>query len=764
MSDDSQSLEETLDSLAETIELGNSGVRDVLDNMSKSGELDSRDQDQLLQELHFRKVIDTPTYVKANRQTKMRLKHPRFDHLPDREQLYDLLGALDSGGMGEIRIGRDPYLDRKVAVKLLKMSKITSPLAVERFVREAQVTAKLEHPNVIPIYSLHAENDGRASFSMKLIDGRTITQLVLDIREILDRGERLPDEYSLRRRIELFLRICDAMEYAHDMGVVHRDLKPSNIMVGAYNEVYVMDWGLAKILDEPETSGAAPGMWDELLSGDDADDSVKTQHGALVGTPLYMSPEQAAGRHEYVSYTSDIYSLGAILFEIVCLRRLIPGQKVQEILKNVATGNHRSIEPYKGHAKIARELEAIIERASAGHIGSRYQRVSELSDDLRRYLDDQAVRAHPDNLFRSVQRWMGHHRQVTMGIIFALMLSVAGAIIWSQEQQNQATRQAQVRQQQLSRLQTYVSGEAHRADRQFLRFELLVNRLAVAASQLLREGTPQPGELYTSSDFDADLAPAMQSPVYGKKVSLTHPVFKPAPDVEMADHETTLRKLLPLVLHFRSIFVDSRLDAVQPLLSDDRFREAVAEDGVPGRWAYVGLANGIHMSYPGKGEYPADYDPRERPWFLRGKNQTRPVWGEPYVDTQGQGLVLPCVISVYGAGNTFEGVAGFEVTLDFIQDRFMESYGPITETYVVDDSGRVLIASRGASVASDVDDVSELKPFPVAAVRDLVASRSSGYVVNRAGGKNDVYMAFRMPTLGWYYIALAPMDAIADWK
>lgn len=770
MSDDSEDLlTETFDALSATVdmEVDADHIREEYLDFAAGDLSDSRDHDQFLQHLHSQNIIDTPTYVRANRQRKLKLKHPRFEHLPDREPLYELLGALDSGGMGEVRIGRDPYLDRKVAIKLLKMEKVASPLAVERFVREAQVTAKLDHPNIIPIYSLHSESDGRASFSMKLIQGRTLSDIVRQVRDRLKEGKRPPEDLTMRRRIELFLRMCDAMSYAHDMGVIHRDLKPANVMVGEYNEVYVMDWGLAKILDDPESTGVAEGVWDAQLSEkENLDDSMKTQHGSLVGTPLYMPPEQATGQHKMVGYRSDVYSLGAILFELVTLRRLIPGTKVQEILKSVAQGTHREVEPYPGDDAIPRELAAILERATAAHPDARYPDVQVFAEDLRRYLDDEAVLAHPDGPVRAVQRWIGHHRGVTLSFIMVLMALAGGAVIWSLNEQNEATREAQMRQRKLSRFQTYVTEQAHKTDRQFLRFELLTSRLAVAASQLLQEGTPQQGPLYTNADFDGGSAPPDygESQVYSKSISVQHPVFKPAPGVSMDEVEPTLRKLLPLTGHFQSVFVDSRLDSDEPVETNVKLWRTIAEKGVPGRWAYVGLANGVHISYPGKGGYPDDYDPRKRPWYAMGKDVGRPVWGEPYLDIQGLGLVLPCVTSVYGPGGDFAGVAGFEVTLDFVQDRFMQPYGPVKESYVLNEEGRVLVTSRGASLNWEVEDISSLPNFPVPSVVELVRNGASGYVIDRKDGLEHVYMTFQMPTLGWYYVAVAPLIDVLNWQ
>jgi hypothetical protein len=254
------------------------------------------------------------------------------------------------------------------------------------------------------------------------------------------------------------------------------------------------------------------------------------------------------------------------------------------------------------------------------------------------------------------------------------------------------------------------------------------------------------------------------SPVYNKKISVEHPVFKAAPGVTLQEHEAMLRKLVRLGGHFQSLFADSRLDNDDPVETNVELWRTIAEKGVPGRWAYVGLANGIHISYPGKGGYPEDYDPRQRPWYEMGKDVGKPVWGEPYVDIQGLGLVLPCVMSVYDEHGEFAGVAGFEVTLDFVQDRFMQPYGPVSESYVLNEDGRVLVTSRGASLNWEVDDISSLPRFPVPSVVKLAKDGASGYVIDRKDGLEHVYMTFHMPTLGWSYVAVAPLIDVLAWE
>ena len=210
------------------------------------------------------------------------------------ETRYELLDEIARGGMGAVYRARDTRLDREVAVKVLNTSEV-NPGMIERMRREAYIIARLEHPGIVPVHDLGTLPDGRIFYVMKYV-----------------RGQRL-DEYvdssiSLNDRLRLFRTACEAVAFAHAHGVIHRDLKPENIMVGPFGEVLVMDWGIAKYLtqEHPDTFAAHSHS-----------DSAITGHGDVLGTPEFMSPEQASGNVETVDERSDVYSLGAILKDLI---------------------------------------------------------------------------------------------------------------------------------------------------------------------------------------------------------------------------------------------------------------------------------------------------------------------------------------------------------------------------------------------------------------------------------------------------------------
>ncbi|HYR57535.1 MAG TPA: FHA domain-containing serine/threonine-protein kinase, partial [Chthoniobacteraceae bacterium] len=260
---------------------------------------------------------------------------------PVREQLegkrYKVITTINRGGMGVILQARDLRIRRTVAMKVMKTSSQFSRENVLRFIDEAQLTGQLEHPNIVPVYELGIDEQGETFYAMKFVKGITLDDVLRGIR---NGNQRMIDKYPLGTLLTIFQKVCDGVAYAHSKGVIHRDLKPENIMIGAFGEVLVMDWGLAKNITggrrdtRPEPEGEAQHSRKKLddLRG------FETMNGLIVGTPPYISPEQARGELEKVDARADIWVLGAILYAILTLRPPYPGKEFGELIEQIVSG------------------------------------------------------------------------------------------------------------------------------------------------------------------------------------------------------------------------------------------------------------------------------------------------------------------------------------------------------------------------------------------------------------------------------------------
>lgn len=304
---------------------------------------------------------------------------------------------LGEGGMGVVELYADHQVGRQVAMKLLRGDR-ESPQASARFVREARVQGQLEHPSVVPVYDLGIAPDGAIYFTMKRVRGISLEQII----EGLDTAqERFLALYSRRRLLTAFSSVCLAVDFAHERGVLHRDLKPGNIMLGDFGEVYVLDWGLARV-----RGAAEPGGEREAISVPPGP-HAETMPGAILGTPGYMAPEQARGELDELGPHTDVYSLGCILFELMALERLHQGTTVQQIVSSTLVGAEARFSERVPEREIPPELEAIVVRATALDPARRYPNARELHEDIERFLDgerDVELRQDMAKLHASVAR------------------------------------------------------------------------------------------------------------------------------------------------------------------------------------------------------------------------------------------------------------------------------------------------------------------------------------------------------------------------
>ena len=355
---------------------------------------------------------------------------------PEHQGRYEYARALGSGGIGHVQVVKDRHLGREVALKDLR-SRFTSrgsnsagrTPAETRFLAEARVTGQLEHPGIIPVYELGRRADGSIYYTMKVVRGRTLGDAL--------RGQDLAGRLGL---LPHFLDICHALAYAHSRQVIHRDLKPDNVMLGDFGETMVLDWGLAKSLDQPTGPAVAPSEEDrQQLCG--ASDSA-TVAGSPMGTPAYMPPEQACGDLGSIDQRSDVYSLGAILYQLLCGRPPHHGTSALEVINKVRGVPVRP--PTEREPRCPSELADIAMRALSRDPAQRYPDAGALAADVHAFQTGGLVKAHSYSIAALLARWVRRHRKALAAVAVVLL---AGGAAWWYRGHAERTRRLQAEQQ-----------------------------------------------------------------------------------------------------------------------------------------------------------------------------------------------------------------------------------------------------------------------------------------------------------------------------
>jgi eukaryotic-like serine/threonine-protein kinase len=333
---------------------------------------------------------------------------------------YRVVRPLGKGGLGEVRVALDEQLNREVALKEIQAQHAYTCDSVARFLLEAEVTGRLEHPGVVPVYSLGRYADGRPYYAMRLIRGETFQEAIKRFHTA-DRPGRAPGERSLafRALLRRLIDTCNAVAYAHNKGVLHRDLKPNNVMLGAFGETLVIDWGLAKVQGKP---GDDPADDVSLLQGTRSQPLGQT---GIAGTPAFMSPEQAEARLDELGPASDVYSLGAILYVLLTGRNAFSGSSSEQVLAQVRLG--RFLPPCRVNAKAPRALEAVCLKAMALLPRERYAAAKELAADVEHWLADEPVSAYREPLRDRLRRWGRRNRSLVISLA-ALLLTATAAL------------------------------------------------------------------------------------------------------------------------------------------------------------------------------------------------------------------------------------------------------------------------------------------------------------------------------------------------
>ena len=675
-------------------------------------------------------------------------REPTVGHTSALERLQKS-EELARGGMGVVHRAYDPVLRRDVA---LKENLITSGrTAPRRFVNEALVTAQLDHPYIVPVYDgqLDADVDGHMAYSMKLVRGITLTERIAESRAARAAGS--PARHlTLDALLDVFAKVCDAVTHAHERGVVHRDIKPDNVMVGEHGEVYLMDWGLAKLTDAEEL---------DLPTAD-----PMTLPGYALGTPGYMAPEQARG--EPMGPGCDQYALGILLYEMIGAERLRePSGRLQADLEVAALGTVRPIVAVAGE-RPPRALAAIVAIALQPDPSRRYASVRELADDVRRFRADRPVRAMPDGALQRVQRWLSGHREATLLLVVALLVLLLGvgsalAVVTAGGAGAYATWSLE-RQQRLGDVLTQISARAASMSRAVALVESQVEAVAGASQALLEQGTPQEGKvlLAPSAFVDPALRPVDTafSAAYQREVSTTWPDLVIAPDGDRTLAADEARRLVPVrhTMQRAHLLTRQRLDGLDAVGAERAWRD----DAGPLRWAIVGTPSGLYLEMPGAHWNVKGFDPRVRPWYTLA-TETAPRWGNPYQEASSGMLLVACSMLVPRSGGGSQGVASLTVSFTYLIEKYLTPvHEAVRETFLVQEDGRMVVRSSqvlGQARHTDLDEVYAMPPFPEPALTEALGP-TAGTVYADEGA--TLYVHHPLGN-GWWFVAEVAPDLAA---
>ena len=677
---------------------------------------------------------------------------------------YTVLESIDEGAMGEILVARDNKLNRTVAYKKIHPHVAEIPSYLGRFFKEAQVTAQLQHPNIVPVYGLMV-NGKSVGYAMKLIDGITLKDHIRETQEqYVKFGE--PDEHhTLHARLEHFLKVCDALHYAHRKGVIHRDLKPLNIMIGPYNEVYVMDWGIAKTVDVDKDMFGDKTV---KVGHDDVDDEDKTKMGQVMGTPAYMSPEQAEGELDILDHRSDLYSLGLILFELVTFHRAINGKNSDEVMMKARRGVIDPPPAYGKQADQQEQLLAIVKKATQYMPEDRYETVADFADDIRRFMHGEAIKARPESTRQKIMRWITHHRRAAINIVMYSVLASFILVVSVLVMQMQSMKATHSEDEKTNDFINSVSSKSQLIDSQFLKYQGILEGLTIGATNLLNQGSLDKTPYYTNKTIaDPDKGPKdyLFSEVYGFPISVDYHVYKLAPGVNEWDVKPMLQRLNPIRHSFKSLMLKSSRKEIPPD-DDAAAHKAIMEDGLPLVWLYIGLEAGFIADYPGKTGYPDAYDPRQRPWYRNTVGKTGINWLQPYIDVGGRGELLPCTSPLYSNNGEFIGVAGVEITLEYVRRQLMGLYGidGLEATYLVNNNAQIVVSSldknQSYGLGTLINSIEELETFPNEYVVNKIRRGQSGYHRYYDKGREKIIAFQKLNSTGWYYLAVADAEEL----
>ena len=604
---------------------------------------------------------------------------------------YKILKMIAEGGFGKIFLAHDRVLGREVVIKSLKEEHLKRAESVQKFISEAKLNAQLDHPSIVPLFSLDTDTQDGLHLAMQLVNGITLKEYLNRCRDKV--AEEKPNsrryERSLQVRLESFLKVCDAIEYCHSRGIIHCDLKPENIMLGRNGEVYVMDWGIA------------------CPAGTD-------RRGHLNGTPAYMAPELF--QDGVTTPKTDVFALGMILNEIVTLRKSVSGADSKEIIAKIRAGEFEPSTPEDPKLKISPALRAIVEKARAVNPEDRYASAKDLASDIRRWLFREEVSACPDSPLQKLMRFLYRHRYATLLIMAAVFCASAAMALYGAIRQQCVASQVTLEMLRRMKVQQVTEDLGTEIDNKLLRIREQLKGLSTA--QIIEQNAPErgtdKGRFYLSEEFapgSPNRPPGLvKVPFYHREISLEDAsYFKPA-DMPRSQLAATVKQLRTSRRQGLTLICDGMEEAesITDFTPEAIFSRFCKNGSLLRRITYL-LNNGIVLRYPGMYEEAASPEDFQCSWLKQQKQRgiKTILWSPPYPDTSGHAVVA-CWLPLLTIHGKEYGLVGFELCYHKLIRQLLEQVEKEkfqTSYYLLDGDGNQIFSSDDAEFRKSRDHV-----------------------------------------------------------
>lgn len=673
-----------------------------------------------------------PIYENENEHDVSHEKNLRSDseipfHLQDVNGEFEFKKEIAVGGQGTILTAFDKNFQRIVAIKSLNPDLKENESARKTFLKEAMMTAQLEHPSIIPIHGLFSDKDNGLHLAMKLVKGKTLKAylkvLASQYRIMKKKEIRRSENYLFPQKMELFLKICSAVSFMHKKNIIHRDLKPENIMIGDFNETYIMDLGIAVY------------------------NNTGLKDSTLAGTPQYLAPEIVSG--DSYDHRSDIYLLGLILYELICLRRAYPQKDLEDAIAHARAGIIQPVKHAFG-ADINREMRYIIEKAVKRNPDERYQSAEELANDIRAHITSQPVKANPHKILSFLRNFLIRRYRLLIGLfltVFLLFFAALGYIYHQNameaEKRNQATQITSIVMSEGVQKVAAINDIIRKYE------NLLCQIMEEASIRLSADLLLKKSEnvFYTPKNPPENL---VFSKTYGTKVNMNHliNIFAEKSDLLKIEAE----KIAPMKRSFFRVICDSR--GYRASASDSEIKyQLVHQKCAPFQKVYLGLRSGLYVCYPYT-VFEETYDPRKRPWYdfavaAEGKES---AWTRPYLDASSGDMVITCTNKILAPETgKFLGVCAVDISVNALAETLRKNlkYDPNRfGVYLLDKDGTIILdVDTGKHNKNKLD-----RKFPHKQSFKRFLSADCGQFVIDENGRDILYFFMKIPSLNWIYV------------